>query len=85
MRLYGPAGLKYFYNQVRAAWPSVEPKRFELELRELAPGAEVKGEGWTVRAGAASHGKAVALAYRVESGGQQPGLHRGFFILSGTG
>lgn len=66
--IYGPPGLKGFYDKVRSTWPAVEPKRFELELRELEHGDAVKSEGWTVRAGATRHGGTASLGYRVESG-----------------
>lgn len=70
LNLYGPPGLAVFYEKVCVAWPAAAPKRFRLNLRELAPGDAVEGDGWTVRAGRACHGKSLSLAWRVESEGR---------------
>ncbi|MEA1996605.1 MAG: MBL fold metallo-hydrolase [Gemmatimonadota bacterium] len=69
LNLYGPSGLREFYRAISAAWPSVKPLDYELELRELDRGEAVgAGSGWEVRAAAMAHGDTGALAYRVDWG-----------------
>ena len=66
LKIYGPEGLKDFFAAVSRAWPSVVPKKYNLYLRELTSGESVEGgAGWKVFAAQASHGDALALAYRV--------------------
>jgi len=67
--VYGPAGLEDFYNRISAAWPTVTPKNYRLDLCELAPDEIVKGDaGWEVKAASMEHSVAGALAYRVSDG-----------------
>ena len=69
--IYGPAGLKEFYSRISLAWPSVIPKKYSLELRELEPGAVVQGEaGWQVESGLMDHGDSGGLGYRISFEGQ---------------
>jgi len=68
LNIYGPCGLNEFYKALGAAWPSVVPKNFRLNLRELAAGETVEsGSGWVVQTALVAHGDTGALAYRVTS------------------
>jgi len=67
--IYGPPGLKEFYRKVTAAWPSVIPQNYQLNLRELAPGEEVESSsGWQVQTALMAHGETESLAYRISYG-----------------
>ncbi|MEA2063795.1 MAG: ribonuclease Z [Gemmatimonadota bacterium] len=66
LNIYGPPGLKEFFESICRAWPAVRPKNYRLFLRELSHGQVITGKGgWTVEPAAVSHGRAAALAYGI--------------------
>ena len=61
-----------------AAWPSIEPKNYDLKLEELTSGREIRtGGGWQVKCAGVDHGDSGGLAYRFSRG------ERGALVLSG--
>ncbi len=71
LTVYGPEGLENFYGHLVSAWPSIAPRRYDLDLRVLSHGAElrIKG-GWRVNCMAMDHGESGGLGYRVERSGR---------------
>ncbi|MBI3924424.1 MAG: MBL fold metallo-hydrolase [Armatimonadetes bacterium] len=69
LRVHAPAGFGEFFPKLVAAFPFVEPKRYEMQLS--AVGTEpVEGQGWKVIPFRAVHGDQEAYSYRIECGGR---------------
>ncbi len=71
LTVHGPVGLESFYGHLVAAWPSIAPRHYDLNLREPGHGAKLRIEGgWRVSCMAMDHGESGGLGYRVEHSGR---------------
>lgn len=69
LEIVGPSGTRAWLRAIYAAFPSLEPRGWELRVAEWDRG-RAEGDGWDVTSIPVVHGEVPAIAFRVEAGGR---------------
>jgi len=68
--VYGPSGLRWFFQRMNLLYGSTKPRKFFVDLVELGTAALSLPGGIKVRTAPMVHGEAPALAYRIDYRGK---------------